>query len=88
LRPIPVEERKSAIRTWIWGCHTAVNEQNQKPSPPVEEMAAMYPKQSIEKEIMELNSMFQMAIAKRKLKIEDIGRWKLVVKRLRSMYSV
>jgi hypothetical protein len=88
LKKTPVTERRNAIRTWLWACHSAVNTTNEKPSPSLEEMAVMYPKQSIEKEIVELNSMFQIALNKRKLKLDDIGRWKLVIRRLRSMYGL
>jgi hypothetical protein len=88
LRTLLGEDRKVWLRTWLWECHSAVNTANTKPSPTLEEVEALYPKQSIEKEVLELQSMFQLAFNKRQLKVEEVARWKLVVGRLRSMYSV
>ena len=88
LRTILGLDRKVWIRTWLWGCHSAVNTANGKVNPAIEDLPTMYPKQSIEKEIHELQSMFQLGLDKRQLKIEEVARWKLVVRRLRSMYGV
>jgi hypothetical protein len=88
LRAIVGEERRAFLRSWVWGCHNAVNITNEKPSPDLDTMPVLYPKQGIEKEIKELYSMFQLGLDKRQLKLEDIHRWKTVVARLRSMYSI
>jgi hypothetical protein len=65
-----------------------VNLTNGKESPTLDKLYEIYPKQSMEKEIKDLYSMFQLALNKRQLKAEDIARWKLAVGRLRAMYGI
>jgi hypothetical protein len=88
LRLLVGEERRAWIRSWLWGCHTNVNTTNGKGSPDLDDLRYLYPKQSVEKEVQSLYSMFQFALEKRKLKAEDIARWKLIIGRLRVMYGI
>ncbi len=88
LRTIYHEERRELLRGWLWGCHDRVNQMNQKESPLLETCTEAYPRRSIEKEVRELATMFQLALAQRQLKPEDITRWKQVLARLRIMYGI
>jgi len=88
LRTLVGERRRAWIRSWLWGCHSNVNTSNEKGSPDLDDISQLYPKQSVEKEVQSLYRMFQLALEKRKLKVEDIARWKLVVSRLRAMYGI
>jgi len=88
LRSIVGEERRAFLRGWLWGCHAAVNQTTGKESPPLESMPELYPKQTMEKELKELYTMFQLGLDKRQLKVEDVHRWKNVVARLRVMYDI
>jgi len=81
-------DRKKEIRNWLWGCHSAVNFSNGKPVPPLDTLPLLYQKQSVEKEVSELNTMFQLAMSRHILKLEDITRWRIVVKRLRGIYGL
>ena len=81
------EKRRDWLRKWLWGCHKRVNEMNQKETPPLETIAEMYKKQTIEKEYKELLTMFQAAFNQQQLKSEDVNRWKTAVSRLRSLYG-
>jgi hypothetical protein len=88
LRSLHGEARKLWIRTWIWECHKRVNDQNEKITPPLEDLPTLYPKQSIQKELVELLGMFQLAHTKQQLKPEDTNRWKVQVARLRILYGI
>jgi hypothetical protein len=82
------EERRQWLRHWLWGCHDRVNQLTNKISPPEEELPNLYEKRSIQKEIVELGMMFQLALSKGLLKHEDIVRWKHVVARIRTMTGI
>lgn len=88
LRVLVGEGRRSWIRSWLWGCHSNVNTSNEKGSPDLDDLQYLYPRQSVEKEVQSLYGMFYLALEKRKLKAEDISRWKLALGRLRAMYGV
>ena len=88
LRIILGEDRRNWLREWVWGCHTDVNESNQKSSPSLNELSELYPKRKIDKEMKELATMFQLGLNKQQLKPEDVARWKLVMGRLRIMYGI
>jgi hypothetical protein len=65
-----------------------VNQLTNKISPPEEELPNLYEKRSIQKEIVELGMMFQLALSKGLLKHDDIVRWKHVVARIRTMAGI
>jgi hypothetical protein len=88
LRTIDAKNRRRWLRIWLWGCHSSVNERNGKQNPSIDDISTIYPKQSIEKEVKDLFSMFQLGLIKRKLKLEEVARWKLLIGRLRSMYGI
>lgn len=81
-------ERKEFLRRWLWGCHDRVNQSNGKQSVLLEEMPLLYPKRSIQKEMDELQTMFQQAITRQQLKYEEVKLWKNVVLRLRLLVSI
>ncbi len=88
LRFLTGQERRIWLRHWLWGCHDRVNRTTNKPSPPEDELPLLYPKQSIQKEIVELGMMYQLAQSKELLKHDDIVRWKQTMARLRAMYGI
>lgn len=88
LRTLNGLERKEFLRAWLWGCHNRVNAMNEKPQIDLESLPDLYPKQSIQKEFMELNTMFQLAITRQTLKYEDVKMWKNVLQRLRILVGV
>ena len=88
VRKLSGEERKDFLRQWLWGCHNRVNQMNNKVSVPIEELPSLYPKQSIQKELNELNTMFQLAITRQSLKYEEVKVWKAVIQRLRLLVGV
>jgi Erv1 / Alr family len=88
LRTIQMEERRLWLRNWLWSCHGAVNEMNTKHNPSLEDLPALYPKQNIESYINDIKAMFQQALNTRKLKLEDITKWKYALGRLRVMYGI
>jgi hypothetical protein len=88
IRSLQGQERKTYLCRWLWGCHTRVNELNEKDSLPYEQLSELYGKQPLEKEFRQLNTMFQQALTQQQLKPEDVARWKKVSVRLRILYSV
>lgn len=88
LRELSGDERRIWIRGWLWGCHNKVNESNKKSSPRLESLPELYPRVNIEKEVVELETMFVFAVEKLQLAPEYIKRWKLALSHLRAMYGV
>jgi hypothetical protein len=88
VRKLSGEDRKDFLRRWLWGCHDRVNQTNNKESVSIEELPSLYPKQSIQKELNELNTMFQLAITRQTLKYEEVKVWKAVIQRLRLLVGV
>jgi hypothetical protein len=88
LRKLNGNERKDYIRKWLWECHKRVNIMNEKETPELDTLPELYPRQSIEKEVREIIAMLQLAISTQQLLYEDVKRWKLVIHRLRTMYSL
>lgn len=80
--------RRQFLREWIWKCHDRVNEMNQKSSPPLIECASLYRKKSIDKKIELLYLMFESALSKQQLHLEDVTRWKSTINKLRKMYGI
>ncbi len=80
--------RRQFLREWLWKCHDRVNEMYNKQSPLLIECASLYKKKSIEKDIKQIYIMFENALLKQQLHLEDISRWKNTVSKLRKMYSV
>lgn len=88
IRKLAKDARKEFLRQWLWGCHNRVNEMNNKEGVALEDLPSLYPKQSIQKEVNELNTMFQLAITRQSLKYEEIKVWKTVIQRLRMLVGV
>lgn len=88
IRKLNGDERKDFIRKWLWGCHNRVNDMNKKDPVAVEELPSLYPKQSIQKELDELQTMFQQALTRQQLKYEEVKLWKNVILRLRLLVGV
>jgi len=88
LRTLQGEGRKQRIRSWLWECHKRVNELNNKQSPSLQQLLELYPKQSIEKEVREIVTMFQLAHTLQHLKPEDTHRWRQYLARLRILYGI
>lgn len=88
LRNLYGKDRRDFLRSWLWGCHDRVNQINGKKSPTLDELPALFPKRSLGAFVKDLYSMFQLALNQQQLKAEDITRWKQIVVRLRSLYSV
>ncbi len=88
LRGLDGEARRIRVRTWLWECHKRVNEMNEKPTPLLEDLPTLYPKQSMQKRVEELIGMFQLAHTKQQLKPDDTNRWKLQLARLRILYGI
>lgn len=81
-------DRYSWVRHWLWSCHENVNRMNGKSTPAEEDLPSLYPRRSVQKEIVELGTMFQLAVEKRLLNVEDTLRWRQVLSRLRALYSI
>ncbi len=81
-------ERRTFLREWLCGCHNRVNKLNGKPTVEVNDLPSLYPRKSIQKEVEELNPMFQLAITQQKLKFEEVRIWKNVLQRLRIVAGV
>jgi hypothetical protein len=88
VRYLEGQERREWLRHWFWACHEHVNRMNGKPTPPEEDLPNLYPRRSIQKEIVELGTMFQLAVEKRLLSVDDTLRWRQLLSRLRAMYGV
>lgn len=88
LRSILGEERRNWLREWVWNCHDRINKMNNKESPNISTLVSLYPKKSIEKQVRELYLMFQLAVTMYQLKLEEIGKWKNALSKLRTMYGI
>lgn len=88
LRKLGGTERKEFLREWLWKCHNRVNALSGKDEFPLEDIPTFYPKTSIQKELDELGSMFQLAITQRQLNYEDVKMWKNVIHRLRILVGI
>ncbi len=88
IRYLEGEERRSWLRHWLWACHEQVNRMNGKSTPPEEDLPSLYPRRSIQKEIVELGTMFHTALNRQLLKLEDVQRWRQAIARLRALYGL
>jgi hypothetical protein len=88
LHNIKGEDRRVWIRNWLWGCHNQVNLMNGKESPPIDSLPLLYPVGSLKNVFHEILGMFQLAHNKQQLKVEETGKWKNVVLRLRAMAGI
>ena len=88
VRYLEGEERRTWLRHWLWSCHENVNRMNGKNTPAEEELPALYPRRSIQKEIVELGTMFHTAMNKQLIKLEDVQKWRQAMSRLRGMYGI
>lgn len=88
LRSLLGTQRREFLRNWLWGCHSRVNTMNMKPDIDLKDVSSLYPKQSIQKEVEELNGMFQLAMTKQQLNYEDIKTWKTALQRIKMLSGV
>lgn len=88
LRNLSNPDRKYFLTNWLWKCHSNVNTQAQKESPPEETLSDLYPLQSIRNEVNELILMFNLALQRSQLQREDTQRWKTCLARLQILYGL
>jgi len=88
VRYLKGEERRRWLRHWLWSCHEAINRMNKKSTPNEEDLPSLFPKRSVQKEIVELGTMFTSAMEKRLINVEDVLRWRQLMTRLRNLYGV
>jgi hypothetical protein len=88
LRGLLGEDRRLYLRLWLWACHDNVNRINGKQSPSVSELQDKFGRHAIERDVLDLDKMFRIAIEKQSLMAADISRWKNALTRLRLMYSL
>ena len=87
LRKMANQERSSFITHWLWECHMNVNSFTQKESPPEEELPQMYATRIIRSEVVDIVSMFSLALQRSQLQREDTQRWKMCITRLQMLYG-